>query len=100
MRAINDEMTVKMPAVIIYKESLAQSLMSDIVTFGLILLWIWVSRDSTWWTFFTGCMCLVFIVARALEVTKSDRCIRFYSLDDMRKWIDKQEAIRALPPQQ
>lgn len=80
------------PTVIIYKESLAQSLISDFATFGLILLCVWVSRDSAWWTFFTGCMCLFFIVARALEATKSDRCIRFYSLGDMRRWIDKQEA--------
>lgn len=80
------------PTVIVYKESLAQSLIADLATFGLILLCIWVSRGSAWWTFFTGCMCLFFIVARALEATKSDKCLRFYSLDEMREWLEKREA--------
>lgn len=80
------------PTVIIYKESLAQSLISDIATFGLILLCIWVSRGSAWWTLITGCMFLFFIVARALEAAKSDKCLRFYSLDEMREWLDKQGA--------
>lgn len=78
--------------IIIYKESLAQSIISDLATFGLILLCAWVSRDSAWWTFVTGCVFLVFIVAKAAAMTKSDRCIRLYSLEEMQAWIDKEEA--------
>lgn len=80
------------PTVIIYKESLAQSLISDVATFGLILLCVWVSRDSAWWTFATGCMFLFFIVAKTTAITKSDRFLRFYSLEEVRKWLDKQGA--------
>lgn len=80
----------KKPIVIIYKESLAQSLISDLATFGLIVLCVWVSRDSAWWTLVTGCMFLFFIVMRALQASKSDNCLRFYSLDDMQHWLNKQ----------
>jgi uncharacterized protein YfaT (DUF1175 family) len=79
------------PTIIIYKESLAQSIISDMATFGLILLSIWASQGSTFWTFFTGVMCLCFVVFKAGSITKSDNVLRFYSLDEMRQWIDDQE---------
>lgn len=79
------------PTVIVFKESLAQSVISDFATFGMILLCVWVSRDSAWWTLVTGCIFLFFVVARALETTKGERCLRFYSLDELREWVDKQE---------
>lgn len=84
-------MTEKKPQIIIYKESLAQSLISDLATFGLILLCIWVSQGSAWWTLVTGCMFLFFVVIRALQVSKSDACLRFYSLDDMQEWLSRQQ---------
>ena len=80
------------PTIIIYKESLAQSLISDLATFGLILLCIYVSQGSAWWTLVTGCMFLFFVVARAAQATKSDGFLHFYSLVEMRDWLDNQEA--------
>ncbi|MCK9554133.1 hypothetical protein [Aquamicrobium sp.] len=85
-------MSTEKPKIIIYKESLAQSLISDLATFGLILLCIYVSQGSAWWTFVTGCMFLLFVVIRAAYLTKSETHLRFNSLDEMRKWLDKQEA--------
>lgn len=79
------------PTVIIYKESLAQSLISDLATFGLILLCVWVSQGSTWWTLVTGCMFLFFVLARLIAFTHSDSTLRFYSLDEVQRWLDKQE---------
>lgn len=78
------------PVVIIYKESLAQSIISDLATFGLLLLCIWVSRDSAWWTLVTGCMFLFNVIMQAIAFTKSSNILRFYSLDDMQEWINKQ----------
>ena len=80
------------PMIIIYKESLAQSIISDVATFGLILLCIWASQGSTFWTLVTGCMFLFFVVVRAAMLTKSDCHLRFFSLTEMREWLDKQEA--------
>lgn len=84
-------MSNEKPKVIIYKESLAQSLTSDLATFGLILLCIYASQGSAWWTFVTGCIFLLFVVVRAAALTKSDNVIRFASLSEMRQWLDKQE---------
>lgn len=84
-------MSTEKPKVIIYKESLAQSLISDLATFGLILLCIYVSQGSAWWTFVTGCMFLLFVVVRAAVLTKSDNVIRFSSLNEVRQWLDDQE---------
>lgn len=80
------------PKVIIYKESLAQSIISDIATFGLILLCIWASQGSTFWTFVTGCIFLFFCVVKAAVFTKSDRHLRFCSLTEMREWLEKEES--------
>lgn len=88
-------MSTEKPKIIIYKESLAQSIISDLATFGLILLCIWVSQGSAWWTLVTGCMFLFFVVIRALAATKSENCLRFYSLDDMQEWLNKQR--QAIP---
>lgn len=82
------------PVVIIYKESLAESVISDLATFGLILLCAWVSQGSAWWTFVTGCIFLFFIISKALALTNSDSTLRFYSMDDMQAWVDKQRSER------
>lgn len=79
------------PIVIVYKESLAQSVISDLATFGFLLICIWASQGSKWWTFFTGAMFLVVVCAKLAALTKSDRVQRFYSLDEMQSWIAKQE---------
>lgn len=78
------------PTIIIYRESLAQSIIADVATFGLLLLSIWVSRGSTWWTFATGVMFLFFVIGRAIAFTKSDRCLRFYDLVDVQRWLDRE----------
>ena len=78
------------PIIIVYKESLAQSVISDVATFGFLLLCIWVSQGSTWWTFFTGAMFLVVVCAKLAALTKSDRVHRFYSIGEMREWLDSQ----------
>lgn len=53
-----------MKLIIIKTETLFESVLSDLFTFGLLLLCIYVSRDSAWWTFVTGIMFIVFVVAK------------------------------------
>jgi hypothetical protein len=78
------------PVVIVYKESLAESMISDLATFGMILLCAWVSLGSAWWTFVTGCIFLFFIISKAIAFTKSSSTLRFYSMDELQDWISKQ----------
>lgn len=80
----------KKPIVIIYKESLAQSIISDISTFGFLLLCIWASWGSTGWAFLSACLFLVFVVAKASLFARDSR-IEFHSFDDMQAWIDGQK---------
>lgn len=80
------------PTIIIYKESLAQSIISDVATFGLILLCIWSSQGSIFWTFLTGCIFLFFAVVRAAIFTNSHSHLRFYSLAEVREWLEKEES--------
>lgn len=76
----------KKATIIIYKESLFQSIVSDLFTFGFLLLCMWASWGSTGWTFLTACLFLVFLSGNNNNVH------RFYSADEVRKWLDDQEA--------
>lgn len=78
---------MKKPIVIVFKESLAQSLASDLATFGFLLLCIWASQGSRWWTFFTGALFLLFIVARIPINSSLSR--KVYSTADLRKLADE-----------
>ena len=82
----------KKPVVIIFKESLAESIIADAATFGFMLLCIWASQGSTWWTFATGAMFLLFVISRVAQAAGAERTKRFYSFDEMREWLDRQEA--------
>lgn len=81
------------PIIIIYKESLAQSVISDIVTFGFILICVWSSwaSGSRWWTFFTATVMLFFIVVQLQKFTASDNRLRFYSIEQVEKWVVEQK---------
>jgi len=84
-------MDSKEPIIITYKETLAQSLISDAATFGLLLLSVYVSQGSNFWTFVTGCLFLLFVIGTAASLFRSDRRLDFHSLDDMQAWLDEQK---------
>jgi len=42
------------------KENIIQSIFKDLVTFGMIAFCVYISQGSTWWTFITGGMFLVY----------------------------------------
>lgn len=79
----------KKPVVIIYKESLAQSIISDAFTCGFLLLCIWSSWGSTGWTFLSACLFLVFFFGK-VSIHTSDVKHQFNSLDEVQAWLDKQ----------
>ena len=84
-------MTTKQPTKIVYKESFAQSILSDLATFGFISIAGYFSQGSTLWQIVTGLMFLCFIVFKASAFTGSDKVLRFYSLDELKEWVDEQE---------
>ena len=79
------EFPVNKPQVIVVdkRETFFQSWSKDVVTFGFLALCIYVSRDSRWWTFFTGCMSLVWIAAQAKGGANT-----FKSKAELKAWVD------------
>lgn len=75
------------PIVIFYKESLAQSIISDLGTFGLLGLCIWVSQGSTWWTLVTGIIFITYICGLLANTIQKGR--RIYSTAELRKLADQ-----------
>ena len=59
---------------IVLKESFIQSVMSDIVTFGLLSFCIWFSQDSRFWSAIVFFMFFFFIIQMALRKAKDDYC--------------------------
>ena len=47
------------------RETLLQSWAKDSFTFGFVLLCIYVSQGSPWWTFVTGFLFLLFIAVKS-----------------------------------
>ena len=70
-------------------ETVFESWAKDVVTFGFLLLCIYVSRDSTWWTFATGCLALIFIAGKVQLASK--RTKKCNSKDELRVWVDSLE---------
>ena len=46
------------------KENIIQSIFKDLVTFSFIAFCVYISQNSTWWTFITGGMFLIFFMLK------------------------------------
>lgn len=68
-------------------EPVFKSWLRDSVTFGFMLLCIYVSQGSTWWTFFTGTLFIFFLGSKVAKRLKEDRK-DFHSKDEVRRWLD------------
>ena len=58
---ISDSKTI---VVIKEKEGFLQSFFKDLVTFSFIAFCVYISQESTWWTFVTGGMFLMFALMK------------------------------------
>ena len=67
-------------------ETVAQSLYKDFVTGVLVAFCVYISQDSTWWTFVTGLMFIVFLLAKVKGVMKDNH--EFKNKEDLQKWVD------------
>lgn len=68
------------------RETVIESLVKDLGTFCFVALAVYVSRDSRWWTFFTGSMAIL-----ALFGNVGQRQKRFTSKAELKAWVDSIE---------
>ncbi len=73
------------------REKLGESLVKDGVTFGLLLLCIWASQGSKWWTFFTALMFLAYLGGKAASVV-GNRQHKFKRLEDLQTWVEQERS--------
>lgn len=78
--------------ILVYKSSLLQSIISDVFTFGFLLLCMWTSWGDRFWTFVSGCLFFIVLAGRTMFYT-NDNAHRFYSIDDLQEWIDKEKEV-------
>lgn len=69
------------------KETLVQSIISDTFTLLAIGLCVYISQDSTFWTFVTGSMFLIVLWNRAARAMKSSKNV-VYSKQELQAWVD------------
>ena len=67
-------------------ESLTVSVFTDIITFGVMSLCVYISRESTLWTTIAVIMFLFFIVG--LVVSDNARTKKFKSKAEVQAWLD------------
>ena len=69
-------------------ESTVDSIFRDLVTFSFLIFCIYISQGSTWWTFLTGCMFLLFTLAR-MNSMFTDKYQQFKTKKELLEWVNK-----------
>lgn len=70
-------------------ERLISSILRDAFSTAMLILCVYVSRDSTWWTFFSALVFLCYMGMKALSVY-NERSVKFNNWHELRNWIDRQ----------
>ncbi len=73
-------------AVIQLNETGAESFYKDIVTGVMVAFCVYISQGSTFWTFVTGLMFLVFLFGKIGVILKKQT--KFRTKDDLQAWVD------------
>ena len=73
------------------RQTVMQSIVADGATFGFLMLCIWVSQGSRWWTFFTALMFLAYLGFKAASVVQT-RQHKFKNLDALAAWVESEQA--------
>ena len=79
------------PTYIVLKESFAQSVLADAITFSFMLLCVYVSRDSNTWTFISASMFLIFFFAKISVALGTAKSVQVYSIDELEEWVSKEK---------
>ena len=68
-------------------ETVAQSFYKDFVTGTMVAFCVYISQDSTWWTFITGLMFLIFIFGKLAVLLKNNQK-KFRTKKELQAWVD------------
>jgi ABC-type bacteriocin/lantibiotic exporter with double-glycine peptidase domain len=68
-------------------ESLAESVLKDIISLVVVSLLVYISRGSTWWTLVTGTIFIMWSLAK-ISATMKSRQKRFNTKAEMQAWLD------------
>ena len=71
-------------------ETVIESVFKDVVTFSFLAFCVWISRNSTWWTFLTGTFFLIGFfcwMSKALEIKTNT----FKTKADLLAWANALE---------
>lgn len=69
-------------------EGLWRSVAKDFVTAAFLVLCVYVSRGSMWWTFFTGSVALLLLYGALVD---SPRRKKFTTKAALKQWVDELE---------
>lgn len=73
------------------RETLAESIVRDVWTFGLLLLCIWASHGSKWWTFATAIMFMIFTLGKITYLVNT-RQHKFKSAAELEAWAARERS--------
>jgi len=71
------------------RETVFESLIKDFVTFSLLLLSIYTSQGSRWWTFFTGVLFIIFLCTGGSQ-SAGEKVNTFTSKKEIETWLMSQ----------
>ncbi len=74
-------------AVFVKDETVVQSIIKDLFTCITCGFLVYVSQGSTWWTFVTGLMFILFMFAKVESIIKNNNT--FKTKEELQKWVDK-----------
>lgn len=69
------------------KENVVQSIFKDLVTFSMIAFCVYISQGSTWWTFVTGSMFLVYGLCKLSGLIKNS-ATTFKTVKEAKEYLD------------
>jgi hypothetical protein len=72
---------------IVLHESLSQSVLSDVFTFGMLFIGVHISQRSMTWLVISVGMFLIVLLGKFMQ---SDRALEFESRDKLAEWLSKQ----------
>src|SRR5690349_5008186 len=61
--------------IVVMQKPLANRLIGTLFIFSMLLLCIYASQGSAWWTFFTGALFIVFITSFLMSLVKRDTVV-------------------------
>lgn len=74
-------------SVFVKDETVMESIYKDFITGVMLVFCIYISQNSTWWTFVTGLMFTTFLFTKIKSLFKKKHNI-FKTKKDLQKWIN------------